>query len=148
MVQLSENIISQLMGFYLSAALLLPRLSWFSLISFFKMTSKQHLCAVLIIRSPLVYCFTHSVKCAHNHCKWCVYVCVCLSRTVRHQNRKEAFLCWLLLCLGCRHSHKAECLCVIKIVVIWGKWRGIKRARALKGGRRREKRQRWQMAAL
>lgn len=69
MVQLSENIISQLMGFYLSAALLLPRLSWLSLISFFKMTSKQHLCVALIIRSPLVYCFTHSTKCAHNDCK-------------------------------------------------------------------------------
>lgn len=64
-VQMSENIISQLMGFYLSAALLLPCLSWFSLISFFKMTSKQHFVHRTNNQTcSCLYCFLHSVKCA------------------------------------------------------------------------------------
>lgn len=54
------------MGFYLSAALVLPHLSWFSLISFFKLTSKQ--CFVLRTNNPIsscLYCFIQPVKCAH-----------------------------------------------------------------------------------
>lgn len=64
--KMSENIISQLMRFYFGGALGLPRSSWFSLISFFKMTSKQ--CFVLPANNQIfscLYCFMHTMKCAH-----------------------------------------------------------------------------------
>lgn len=40
---------------------------------------KTALCApVLIIRSPVcLYCFTHTMKCAHCDCMWRLCVCVC-----------------------------------------------------------------------
>lgn len=57
------------MEFYLSAALVLPRLSWFSLISFFKMTSKQHFVLCTDNQSSCcLYCLLQLVKYAHRDC--------------------------------------------------------------------------------
>lgn len=106
------------MGFYLSAALLLPRLSWFSLISFFKMTSKQRfvLCTNNQISSCL-YCFIHSVKCALLDSMWWVCVCEqhCSSPDQERGNSVWDLLYYSPLCLSRRHSHKAfVCLCFKK----------------------------------
>lgn len=116
----SENIISQLMGFYFSAALVLPRSSWFSLISFFKMTSKQRI--VLGANNQIsscLYCFMHTMKRAHRDCmRWlCVWAPSFMVRSARRQSCVK--ICYMNgLCVwvaGTRIKFNASaCACVLK----------------------------------